>query len=163
MSDRDSKEGMSLIVKTVTVWLKRFILIFGLYVVLHGHLTPGGGFAGGVVIACAFILLTLAEGQRIAMKTAGKHTVSKLASIGGLIFLGAALTGMALTGIFFRNFTGAGETPAPGVLGGGVIEIYEVGIAIVVSMSLFLVFTMLSARHVAVKDRMHRAIHGEGD
>ena len=52
-------EGMGIIVKTVARWLKGFILLYGIYLVLYGHLTPGGGFAGGVVIACAFILLTM--------------------------------------------------------------------------------------------------------
>ncbi len=37
------------------------ILLFGVYIVLHGHLTPGGGFQGGVIIATAFFLRMLAE------------------------------------------------------------------------------------------------------
>ncbi len=65
--NNDPKEGMSLIVKTVNRWLKGFILLFGIYLVLYGHLTPGGGFPGGVVIACAFMLITLAVCQRIGM------------------------------------------------------------------------------------------------
>ena len=35
--------GMSLIVRTAARWLKPFILLFGGYIVLYGHLTPGGG------------------------------------------------------------------------------------------------------------------------
>jgi len=60
---RDKGTGMSVIVKTVTRWLKGPILLFGIYLVLYGHITPGGGFGGGIVIASAFILITLAMGQ----------------------------------------------------------------------------------------------------
>ena len=56
-------KGMSLIVKSVTRLVTAFIVIFGVYLVLYGHLTPGGGFPGGVVLACALILVTLSFGR----------------------------------------------------------------------------------------------------
>ena len=43
----ERKPGMSMIVRTVTRWLKGPILLFGIYIVLYGHITPGGGFGGG--------------------------------------------------------------------------------------------------------------------
>ena len=52
-------KGMSLIVKNITNVAIGFIFIYGIYIVLHGHLTPGGGFAGGVIIAG--IIVTLAS------------------------------------------------------------------------------------------------------
>ena len=58
---------MGMTVKTVTRWLKGPILLFGIYLVMYGHITPGGGFGGGVVIASAFILITLASGERAAL------------------------------------------------------------------------------------------------
>ncbi|MDI6606195.1 MAG: MnhB domain-containing protein, partial [Candidatus Omnitrophota bacterium] len=54
--------GMSLIVKTITRLTVGLILLFGIYIVLHGHLSPGGGFAGGVIIALSFVHLMLAFG-----------------------------------------------------------------------------------------------------
>ncbi|RLE12077.1 hypothetical protein DRI96_05140, partial [Candidatus Aerophobetes bacterium] len=39
-----------------------YILIFGLYLISYGHLSPGGGFQGGVVLASGIILLALARG-----------------------------------------------------------------------------------------------------
>ncbi|HID57013.1 TPA: hypothetical protein EYP37_10830, partial [Candidatus Poribacteria bacterium] len=56
------EQGMTVIVKTITRIVAGFITIFGAYIVLTGHLTPGGGFPGGVILACAFVLLTLAYG-----------------------------------------------------------------------------------------------------
>ena len=54
-------EGMTIIVKTVSSWVKVLIIVFGIYIVLFGHLTPGGGFAGGVILASSYILLMLAS------------------------------------------------------------------------------------------------------
>ena len=56
-------QGMTVIVKTVTRWIKGFIILYGIYITLTGHLTPGGGFAGGVIIALAFLNVLLAYGK----------------------------------------------------------------------------------------------------
>jgi len=151
MKDQKNTAGMSVVVKTVTHWLKGFIFLFGAYIVLYGHVTPGGGFAGGVILACAFILIFLAEGQVPAEKTVSRGVASELDSVGVLIFLIVALIGMKLTGMFFFNFI---QTPVAShfkLLSGGVIPIYNIAIGLKVSMSLFMVFTMVSALHVAVK------------
>jgi multicomponent Na+:H+ antiporter subunit B len=47
------------IVRVTSVVLAPFILLFGLYIIAHGHYGPGGGFAGGVVLAVGVILLRL--------------------------------------------------------------------------------------------------------
>jgi len=52
--------GMTVIVKTVSSWVKVLIFLFGIYIILFGHLTPGGGFAGGVILASSYVLLMLA-------------------------------------------------------------------------------------------------------
>jgi multisubunit Na+/H+ antiporter MnhB subunit len=44
-------KGMTLIVKKTTQLMAGLIFLYGIYVIIHGHLTPGGGFAGGVLIA----------------------------------------------------------------------------------------------------------------
>ena len=56
-------EGMSTIVKKVSQLLAGLIFMYGIYIILHGHLTPGGGFAGGAIVAGSFILLILAFGN----------------------------------------------------------------------------------------------------
>ena len=54
---------MTLIVKKTTQLIAGMIFMYGIYVIVHGHLTPGGGFAGGVIIAGSLILVTLAYGS----------------------------------------------------------------------------------------------------
>ena len=56
---------MTTIVKKVTQLVSGIIFLYGIYVITHGHLTPGGGFAGGAIIAGAFILLVLAYGSKL--------------------------------------------------------------------------------------------------
>ena len=59
-------KGMTIIVKTISSWVKVLIFLFGIYIILFGHLTPGGGFAGGVILASSYILLMLAFGRELA-------------------------------------------------------------------------------------------------
>jgi len=148
MSNGETGHGMSLIVKTVTRWLKPFIFLFGVYVVLYGHVSPGGGFAGGVVIACALILLTLAEGQLLANRIVNVNVASVLAVFGAILFLGAALSGMVWGRTFLHNFASHDATVEAGFLSGGLIELCEIAIGIIVGMSLYLAFCRLSAFRV---------------
>ena len=87
MNDDPSRDGMGVVVHTVARWLRGFILLYGIYIILYGHVTPGGGFAGGVIIACGFVLLTLAGGQKLGLSFFSKGAASTFDSIGVLIFL----------------------------------------------------------------------------
>ena len=53
----------SRIIKTVTRALFPFILLFGSYIIIFGHLSPGGGFQGGVILAMAIILAIVVYGH----------------------------------------------------------------------------------------------------
>ena len=158
MRNERNNGGMSLVVKTVTAMLKGLILLFGVYIVLYGHLTPGGGFSGGVVIACAFVLLTLAEGQRVGLRTITKGLASELDSVGALLFLGIAVAGMCYLNVFFKNVpTSEGQYFA--LISGGAIPLSNIGIGLKVGMSLFMVFTILAAVKITLKstgDRTER-------
>lgn len=154
---KQPEKGMSLIVKTVTGFVKAFVLVFAISIVLYGHLTPGGGFAGGVIVACAFVLITLAEGQSVGLKTVSKNVASELDSVGALIFLCTALVGMfGAHQVFFKNFIQTPETSWFHLLSSGIILICNIGIGLKVSMGLFVVFTMLTALYVAVRGEDRR-------
>ena len=47
---------MTIIVKKTTQLIAGLVFLYGIYIIIHGHLTPGGGFAGGVVLAGSLIL-----------------------------------------------------------------------------------------------------------
>ncbi len=94
-------KGMSSIVKTVALVMVVPITVFGLYIISHGHLTPGGGFPGGAVIASLAALLVVAFGSEIAKKLFSKNALSLLESVGLVSF--ALLAFMGLGSSFFRN------------------------------------------------------------
>ncbi|MCX5715214.1 MAG: hypothetical protein NT033_10575 [Candidatus Omnitrophica bacterium] len=83
----NKESGMSLITKTVTRLTAGLILIYAFYVVLKGHLGPGGGFAGGIIIALAFVHLMLAFGKEVALAKLDQAKGLFLCSLGALIFL----------------------------------------------------------------------------
>ncbi len=134
-------KGMSLIVKTISDFVVGFIIIFGAYIVLYGHLTPGGGFAGGVIIASAFILLMLAHGKDVAFSKLGERAAHILDSAGALAFLLIGWVGV-VGGYFFMNVFGRGEQFR--LLSSGMILPGNIAIAFKVASSLFLVFSALA-------------------
>ncbi len=95
---------MSKIVRTISNIIFPFIMIFGLYVIAHGHLTPGGGFQGGAVVASGCVLLIAAYGSIWVFDRIGISKLSTFESIGAVGFIGLAFLGLILAGIFFKNF-----------------------------------------------------------
>jgi multicomponent Na+:H+ antiporter subunit B len=141
---------MSVIVRTVARTVVGFIFLYGIYVVCYGHLSPGGGFGGGVVIACSFILLLLAYGKSYALKAFGYRAAKSFDSLGALLFLALALMGLVLSGgVFFLNTI---QKNFPGqplrLLNGGIVPLSNVAIAVKVSASLFLAAVVLAALRV---------------
>ena len=143
---RNSGPAMSQTVKTVARWLKGPILLFGIYMVLYGHITPGGGFGGGVVIALAFILVTLVSGEHAGLHLFSKSASSRLDSVGLLIFLALGwLCTWWASGYFFGNFITTPEEAQFTLLSGGIMPMANLALGLKVASALFLVFTVLTA------------------
>ena len=146
---RKHEPGMGMIVKTTARWLKGLILVFGIYIVLYGHITPGGGFGGGVIIACGFILVILATGGRYGESLFSKSAASSLDSVGLLIFLVLAWLGTWWAGgVFFENFIETPEQAHFSLLSGGIMPLANIGVGLKVASALFLVFTVLTALRI---------------
>lgn len=152
MKEEQKSMGMTIIVKTVTRWVMGFILIFGLYGVLYGHHSPGGGFSGGVILASAFILLMLAFGKEACLRLLRLDRSVSLASTGILIFLVIGLAGIPLGGFFLANFLFR-EKIGVGIdlLSAGTIQPIDIGIALLVTLAIFLIFAYLSFHRVVVR------------
>lgn len=134
------KTGMTLIVKTITRLTVGLILLFGIYIILHGHLSPGGGFAGGVIVALSFVHLMLAFGKDVVISKVSKNLASSLESIAALMFLSIALLGF-LGGSFFLNILPKG-TPF-NLFSAGIIPLCNIAIGIKVGVGLFAIFLTL--------------------
>jgi energy-converting hydrogenase B subunit I len=93
---------LSKIVRTSANQLILFILIFGLYVIAHGHLTPGGGFQGGAVVVSGIVMLLVAFNSKELKKSLRERVLSVMESTGALIFAALAFAGLGT--VFFYNF-----------------------------------------------------------
>ena len=138
--------GMGEIVRTVARLLRPLILVYGAYLVLYGHLSPGGGFAGGVVIASGFVLVAIADGRREALGLFSRRAAASLDSAGVLLFLALATMGAWWAGeAFFSNFIATPEARRFTLVSGGIIPLANIGLGVKVASSLFLVFVALDA------------------
>jgi len=137
---REHDKGMSLIVKVITRLTVGLILLYGIYILTHGHVSPGGGFAGGVIIALSFIHLMLAYGKETAFKKLPKGMVSFFESFGAIAFLSIALLGFT-GGYFFLNFLPKGENFR--LFSAGIIPLCNLAISIKVGAGLFAIFVAL--------------------
>jgi len=120
----------SLILYTGCRLLFPLILIFGAYIFIHGHLTPGGGFQGGAIIASAYLLIYLGCRERKINQKASKITES----LGGLVFVVVGLLGLLFGGHFLLNFLPKGT--ANTLFSAGIIPIIYIAIGFKVGSEL---------------------------
>ena len=139
-------KGMTVIVKTVSGWVKILIFLFGINIILFGHLTPGGGFAGGVILASSYVLLMLAFGRQFVEKNLPIPLASKLDCVGAFMFALVAILGIVFGGSFFVNFLYQKYLPgkALNLISAGTIPLSNIAIGLKVGASLFLVIFALS-------------------
>ena len=76
------------IIRFVTRQLVPFIQLFALYVVAHGHYSPGGGFQGGVILGASFILLAISYDSRMIIGIMSERSNILLGNIGVLLYAG---------------------------------------------------------------------------
>jgi multicomponent Na+:H+ antiporter subunit B len=84
---------------TGTRFLVPMILLLGVYVFVNGHLTPGGGFQGGAIIASGILLLLLAD----PLKHFSHGLIAAIESVAGIIYVAIGLAGLFVAGGFLDN------------------------------------------------------------
>ncbi len=136
-------KGMTVIVQKVTQIVCGIIFLYGIYIIVHGHLTPGGGFAGGTIIAGSFVLLIIAFGSEFLALKKEETGSSILESTAILAFLVIASIGLLLggVGIFFVNFMPKGTIG--NLISAGTIPLFNIAVGIEVAAALLTVFLAL--------------------
>ena len=128
------------IILTVSGVVAPFIMLFGLYVVFHGHYSPGGGFQGGTLLAAALLLIRLAAGFDIAQLQFKRILGTPLGSIGVLVYFGTGFLAMISGG----EFLDYGFLPFLGVTGAGLrslgILMVEIGVGLAVMAILVAIY-----------------------
>jgi multicomponent Na+:H+ antiporter subunit B len=92
-----------LIIKTVCRILVPFIQVFALYVIAHGHHSPGGGFQGGVILGASIILLAISYNMRTAIDRISEKADNLLMATGVFIYTGIGAL-CILLGAQFLNY-----------------------------------------------------------
>ncbi len=123
-----------------------FIQLFALYVIVHGHHSPGGGFQGGVIFGAAIILFAISNNLRRSLKRMSERTSALLGSLGVTIYGG---TGMLciLLGAGFLNYNALASLPGVDPLTArslGIL-IVEIGVGIAVTAVMVWIYYNLSS------------------
>ncbi len=133
---------MTVIVKKTTQLIAGLVFLYGIYVIIHGHLTPGGGFAGGVILAGSFILLILAYGSdfiNLTKEEAGSTLYENLAT---LIVIFLAISGLLIGArVFFLNWLPKGTVGE--LVSAGILPLYNIFVGIEVASSILTIFLAL--------------------
>lgn len=136
-----------LVIRTTCRMIIPFIQVFALYVIAHGHHSPGGGFQGGVILGASVVLYAIGFNLRSATRQLGERLTIVLCALGVLIYAGTGLLCMAFGGNFLDYSalaplfgSDAAMAHSHGIL---VVEI-GVGIAVMATMVL-LYYNLASA------------------
>ena len=132
-----------LILRVVAKLLIPFILVFALYVQVHGDFGPGGGFQAGVIAAAAVIFYALIYGLADARRVVPEPLVESMMALGVLVYGGVGVAGMLLGGNYLDYFV----LDADSVHGQhrGIFWV-EAGVAITVSGVMLKIFYMFADR-----------------
>ena len=131
----------SIIVSIICRLIIPFIQVYGLYIVLYGHLSPGGSFSGGSILSSSLILYVLVFGLqrgKILLEDETSHTVETL---GVVWFWLLGLFGILTGSYFLANRAGGFSIGTPGDLfSSGMILLITIGLGLKVASTLASLF-----------------------
>jgi len=132
-------EEMSVLVRTLIRSLLPIVLIFGVYIISYGHLTPGGGFQGGMILVGAVMTFYLAFGynslRRYSQEELGLPEAGAI-----LAFLFIGLLGL-LGGSFLVNLLRGGMRGT--LISGGFIPVLNIVVGLKVAAGTLVVILVL--------------------
>jgi multicomponent Na+:H+ antiporter subunit B len=148
-ADEHSFAGASGALRALSLGLIPSIVALGAYVVVHGALTPGGGFQGGVILAAGPLAMFLA-GRYMRMKVlAPQLLVEAGESLGAIGYALVGLGGLIFVGVFFKNFLPLG-TPGH-LLSAGQIPLASIAVGLEVSGAFLVGWTEFLDQAMVVK------------
>ncbi len=132
-----------IVLRVVAKFLIPFILLFGLYVQMHGDFGPGGGFQAGVIFASAFILYGLVFGVRNTRRVMPPGPMVALIALGVVIFAGVGFAALAMGGNYLEYAVFADESARGNHIG---IWLVELGVGVTVSAVMVTIFVTFAGR-----------------
>jgi multicomponent Na+:H+ antiporter subunit B len=147
-----SAPHVSPIIRVACRSMARIIQVFALYVVFHGHYSPGGGFQGGALLAAAIILLRIGEGRAGSERAFPSEHALLIGSLGALLYAAVGVVDLFAGGAFLDY----SFSPFPGMDDAyrhyWSILIIEIGVAIAVMAILVAIFDRLMDRDPGAGD-----------
>ncbi len=140
--------GPSPIVVSVCRVMARIIQVFALYVIFHGHYSPGGGFQGGALLAAAVVLLRIGDGKAGSQRELPTDKALLVGSIGVLIFAAVGFVGLLSGGQFLQFDAVPFEGIRSSALHYWAILVVEIGVALAVMAILVAIFDQLMERNI---------------
>ncbi|MBM4044542.1 MAG: sodium:proton antiporter [Planctomycetes bacterium] len=137
----------SVIVVVVGRFMAPFVQIFALYVIAHGHYSPGGGFQGGAMLGASVLLLRLCVGERLSHRMFPSGLGVPLSSLGVLVFAGVGLVALAGGGAYLDYAALPIAGMAPAALRSLGILLVETGVGIGVMATFIGLFDLLARDH----------------
>jgi multicomponent Na+:H+ antiporter subunit B len=132
------------IVEVTSVVLAPFIMLFGLYVIAHGHYGPGGGFAGGVALAVGVILLRLVADEALVDRRFPPALGLLAGAVGMLVFVLVGLASVVAGGAFLE-YAAVGWLDPVTMRYLGILVV-EVAVGLTVFGTLIVIFDVLSGK-----------------
>ena len=106
------------------------IVLLGIYVFIHGHLTPGGGFQGGTIVATGFLLMLITyKGFNT-----NHNRMAWIESLAGLSFVGIGIWGLLSGNTFLENSSEVGVLNS--LISGGLIPVIYIVVGLKVAVEL---------------------------
>lgn len=132
-------QGASTALRVQALLMVALITAFGIYLALHGALTPGGGFQAGVVLSAGPAVVMLAGRYLTLKRIAPDWALEVFESTGAAAYALIGVGGLIFAGVFFKNFLPYG-TPGQ-LLSGGVMPLSSIAVGLEVSGGLLLIFS----------------------
>jgi multicomponent Na+:H+ antiporter subunit B len=116
-------------------------VLLGLYIVIHGQLTPGGGFQGGVILATAPLLIYLVESYNVFKSVTSNPLIEITEAVGAGGYAVIGILGCIMGSWFLQDVLPLGEQNQPNLLSGGTVPLINLSVGIEVAAG----FTLLLA------------------
>ena len=125
------------------------LLLFGLDIMTHGQLTPGGGFQGGVIVATAVVLIYLSGNVRLFEWVARETATRTIEAIGLVTFTAVGAVGAVTGGAYLQNVLPLGRIGS--VLSSGTIAVLSIATGLAVTGGFLALFTCFLQQTLELK------------
>jgi multisubunit Na+/H+ antiporter MnhB subunit len=131
---------MTVMVRTIIRSLLPLVLVFGVYIITYGHLTPGGGFQGGMILVGAVMSFYLAYGYDVVRRIRDED-LDLMEHVGALMYILTGIVGLIAGAAFLSNVIRGGETSS--LLSGGIVPILNFVVGFKVTAGTLIVLLIL--------------------